>query len=300
MSDESPERTDFYEYDLLVQMDTAIGLYEQDRKSYWDARSDEEEWSPLKQLRDEADEIAKLMRKRACALQDVGDQSEVNAIYRVYHERMNEARALYDKYEQLLRSQHTKAECDEILRGVGEALVPDAEYSEDDDPLRLVWESLCIADAWEVVEGSHDRVRRLMQLERLVYEELAGSEMSGTSIRFLSLVSRNYVYGFSTECIAMCRSSLDMALRETITDEHCERAQIKRPKHGYSMASRILAAFHKENKLLEGKSGLHQAAQQVQERGNKAVHYEPNWDSDVLGTIRSTLRVISALSELPS
>ena len=297
MTNEAPERPGFYNFDVWCQLETAIDLYEQDREKYWQSRMEAEEWSALNLLRAEADEIAKLIRERAFALQNAGSQSDLNTIYRAYHERLDEEMRFFAEIETSIRSNDFDGNLDEYLRKLKDALV-NPEGMDADDPLHLIWERLCISDAWDTVGSILDRARRVLELERLIHEELGRAKPPQTAISFLSLVSRNYIYGFKPECIVMCRGALDTALRETVTDDHCKRAGQSATRHGFTMAHRIAAAFHNGNRLLAGRSGLYKEAQQVQERGNKVIHYQPDATADVLGTIRSTLRVIDALSEL--
>lgn len=300
MSDDSEDRGE-YEFNLCTLLQGCVDTYEQAREKYWQSRLDAEEWSQLNQDRRDADEIAKLIRNRAYALRNVGSQSELNDIYRVYHEKIDE------KVQSLAECKDNPQVKDAILNGIlpknifddlwKSIIDPGMPLDNEEDPVSLIWERICIDDAWYMAASMDDRIPRIFELERLIYEELGTEEPPEPSVRFLSLISRNYIYGFDTECVVMCRSAIDTAFRETISDEHCKRAGRRRGKHGFHLADRICAAFHQGNHLLEGRSDLYKSAQEVQERGNKVVHYDPDATKDVLGTIRSSLRVINALSE---
>jgi len=305
MENETSDRKGYYEFDLIIKLQTTIDEYEQDREKYWRERLNAEEWTALNQARGDADEIAKLIRDRADGLRNIGSVSELNYIYRVYHEKIDE------KIQSLAEAKNNPHLQDAISRGLvpkdflegmwkSHVIGPTLGFGleGEDDPVSLICERLCINDAWDVVGSMRDRIERIFQLERLIYEELGTGEPPETSVRFLSLISRNYIYGFDTECVVMCRSAIDTAFKQAVTDEHCERAGRKSGKHGFHLADRICAAFHPENRLLDGRSDLYKSAQEVQERGNKAVHYDPDATKDVLGTIRGALRVINTLSEI--
>ena len=292
-SDKPPE----YQVALWVQLNTVINLYKLDREAYWTARLEGEEWSPLKQLRQDADDIAAAIRKRALALRNVVDSSELNAIYTAYRHAKEEAQTRWAEYRSRLRESLSKEQADKLLRQLESILPTEPDPEEEvDTPLRLIWERLCIDDAWDVVDTIPERVRRTLELERLIDDVLGQSHPPEACIGFLSLISRCYIYGFDTECVVMCRSAIDTAFRERVTDEHCQKAH--RQRLYLTLSDRIQAAFDPVNNLLVGKPDLYRAAQEVQDRGDKAVHYDPYATKDVLGTIDRALRVVKALSEL--
>lgn len=182
---------------------------------------------------------------------------------------------------------------------VGDLLPPDETI---DSPIRLVWEAMCVEDAWDVVSGIERRVRRQFELERLVDELVSVPHHAESCGAFLSLVSRCFVYGFDAECVAMCRGAMEQAFQEKVTYEHCELAGRRwdpKRKSDSHLADRIWAAFVPVNGLLVGRTDVHAAADRVKLRGDAAVHKGPGVTSDILGTIRDTLVVIDALASLP-
>lgn len=87
-----------YEWDLDGQLGICLQQFEQSRERYWQERLDADEWSALNQLRRDADEIAAAIRKRALALQNVGDISELKSIHQAY---LHERQAAEDRYAEL-------------------------------------------------------------------------------------------------------------------------------------------------------------------------------------------------------
>src|SRR5690606_34257689 len=103
-----PEDRGWYEFDLWVQLGTIVDLYAMAREDYWRGRLEAEDWTPLKQLREVADDAAVLIRKRAMALRNFGEASELNAIYHAYQHEREDAR-------ERAREQNTRLETS--LRG---------------------------------------------------------------------------------------------------------------------------------------------------------------------------------------
>jgi len=109
---------------------------------------------------------------------------------------------------------------------------------------------------------------------------------------FLRRVSRCYLWGFDPECIILCRSVLDTAFREAVSDERCESA-LGLPKGcEFSLSNRIEVAYKKG--LISRRA--RQAAHRVKHRGNKAVHDNPRATQDVHGTVVDTLTVLKAIA----
>lgn len=285
----------WYDCDLDVHLETVIDAYEQARQERCASRLDEEEWSLVQQLRTDADRIAAAIRGRAFALRNVASDSELNDIYQSYRHERDEAEADFKKFTDLIRRTLPKEEAERLISSVGSLwdADPDPEEIESNRPLRLVWERLCIEDAIDAIAQQRPRVRRILKLERLIDQELGRDQPPEPCAQFLALVSRSYIHGFVPECVVMCRSAMETAFREAILPEHC-----KRVSRGENLAGRIHAAFAPENALLADEPSLYRAAQEVKERGDKVVHYEAEGVKDALGTIRSALRVIKALSRL--
>lgn len=109
---------------------------------------------------------------------------------------------------------------------------------------------------------------------------------------FVQLVARSYVWGFDAECIAMCRSALEQALRKRVTYDMCE-GQLGERNRGedYSFSDRICVA-KKEGLLSEE---LAKTVDDVRLRGNKIVHDDVNLTQKIDEVFRGTFIVIYAL-----
>jgi len=299
MADELQPDAGEYNFDLWIKLETTIDMYEQDRTEYWDKRLESEEWTPLKQLRQDSDEIAKLIRKRALALQDIGQPTELNAIYQsIEHAKER----LVSRLTQGDTAALPEGALNAILqRGLFKFLSSESQHTDDgqgdnisDAPMKLIWERLWIDDAWDVVLGIRQRSFRIWELERLVERLFSALQPPEPCARFLSLISRCYVFGFTPECVAMCRAGMEQAFRDRITEEHCQQAGQSRD----TLAGMIETAFHKSLGLIPWDPKLYQAAQAVRDRGKKVLHYDPDATKDALGTIEAALKVIGALSKI--
>lgn len=280
-----------YNFDLLTQLETTIDLYQQSRESYWQARFEGEDWSPLKQLLMDADELARLIRERGEALRNIGSPADTSAIYKLYVQAEERLGIDWTTLQDRIREIFPKPQAEELISDLRVELADGSP--EDPSPMRLVWERLCIDDAWTSVSSIPERAKRTLALETLVRDLLGRDAPPVPCRRYLSLVSRCFVFGFDSECIVMCRSAMEVALRDIVTEQHCRRAG--RNRDDPTLDDLIFAAFSPANSLLAGMPDLYSAAQEVKERGNKAVHGDPDAVRDVFGTIRSALRIIDAL-----
>jgi hypothetical protein len=289
-----------YEWDLDVQLHTCIDTFENERSRYWENRLNAEEWSALNQLRRDADEIAESIRKRAFALQNLGDTPDLNRIHQAYLQEKEAAANRFAELERIAREKLPPNMGEDILQAFRAAIEneePDPQETTD-RPLHLIWESLCTEDARETVGGIRDRVRRIFRLERVIADILGNKPPPESSVEFLSLVSRCYIFGFVPECVMVCRSAMEAAFRHKISDEHCERAGQRRNHFGYDLAARIEAAFDPRNGLLAlpVQKRVYDAATRVRLRGKKTIHEQADATKDALGTLRDALSVIDALS----
>ncbi|MBM3271480.1 MAG: DUF4145 domain-containing protein [Candidatus Sericytochromatia bacterium] len=283
-----------YGFDLPDKLRTVVDSYQLAREAYWRSRLKGEDWTPSRQLLKDADAIAKLIHDRARSLQNVGTATDVNQVHSLYIaacERLN--REYSDLDEQLREAGLSRAQRDELLSSLTR---PNSSGPRQDHPFQVVRESLWIAEAWDAVESIVERAERCIQLERLVRDTLGTRRAPGPCLRYLSLVSRCFVNGLDTECVAMCRAALETALKDAVTDEHRARAQ--RHRDDPTLSDLICAAFHPSNQLLNGQHALQKAAEQVKLRGNKAVHGYPGIANDVLETIEMLLTLVDALAGL--
>jgi hypothetical protein len=136
------------------------------------------------------------------------------------------------------------------------------------------------------------RVRRVCQLEELVRAEFPKCHAPRVSAQFLQRVARCFIAGFETECVILCRSAIDVAFRDAVSDELVQQQSQRRY---ITLRLRADAACPD---IID--TATLQAAVRVIERGNKAVHYEPLLQVNVIDTIRDALHVIDKLGSRPN
>ncbi|MCJ7730630.1 MAG: hypothetical protein MUO27_12260 [Sedimentisphaerales bacterium] len=281
MGDLPPEESKGdYEYDLHLLLNGPIDTYEQDRKNYWAGKG------PGYQIEyDRAERFAKFVLEGVKNLTSAQKIDEDLAALQyeatkedVIQERFDEKLRNIKTYKDL--SKEEKEEIFQILKEFPEK--PDSENS----PLHLVWERFCIDLAWEAIDKMEKGANRMFNL----YKLMLTFRPSRSTIGFLLRLSRCYIWGFDPECVILCRSVLDTALREKISPEICEK-HFGRRQFGFNLSDRIHAA---------AKEGLIDDATKsktlkVKERGDKAVHYQPDITKDVWGTICDTVSVLEVL-----
>ena len=157
--------------------------------------------------------------------------------------------------------------------------VTDVELLEQLPAFRAAWESLTISlTETAVCDVAGQAMRHIQLLDLLLKEEPPRSVH-----RYLRLVSRCFLSGFEAECVICCRSAIDEALQEALTEEGC------------SIPARIMAA--RKHGLLSDEG--QKKALEVVSRGNKAVHGDPYATRDVFETLQYTLAVIRELTAPP-
>jgi len=131
---------------------------------------------------------------------------------------------------------------------------------------------------------------KLISLFR-VLSYLESFTLNKSVLDFLRLVIRNYVWGFDTECVILCRSAMEMAIRERISDEMCEK-HLGNRRGQYTLVDRIAVAG-KENLLSDKEVKV---AHSIRERGNTALHKDPGVTKDIIGTIKMTTVLIGTMT----
>ena len=129
-----------------------------------------------------------------------------------------------------------------------------------------------------LVSSLHHRVARTQEI---VWEAVI-AELSPRVAGYLGRLGRCYVAGFDAEVVILCRSVLDVALRDALGDGVDAKM---------SMAGREKEAISRGLLTDEGAA----AVQEVRLRGNAAVHEEPASTEIVRSTIDSTIRVLEEL-----
>jgi hypothetical protein len=282
-----------YDFDLPNKLEGTLWAYRDAREAYWKGRVeslDSEGWSATTDLIRDADEIARLICGRAQSLQNAGSASDVNQIHQLYEAACERYRQDYVVLQQqLLDAGLSRRQVDELIRSITE---PEKSGPRQADPFQLVREALWIEDAFDVVPTIPERAERRLRLERLVRDVLGKKRAPAACLRYLSLVSRCYIYGLDCECVAMCRAAMEQAFKERVTEAHLRLAG--RMKDQPTLSDRIQAAVHVANRLIPPE--LQQPADDVRLRGDKAVHYQTDVVDDVLGTIESLLVVVDGLA----
>jgi len=112
-------------------------------------------------------------------------------------------------------------------------------------------------------------------------------------LKYLKHVLRCYVWGLKPECIILCRSVLDVAVHDIITDELCKKYGGSLQKN-FSFDDRI--KIIKKLKLLD-KDSI-KRVDKIRCRGNKCVHGDMEAVQDIEGTIIDTFKALIALCEV--
>lgn len=127
-----------------------------------------------------------------------------------------------------------------------------------------------------ILENAPNRAVDLLKL-------LAAASPEQSTEDFLRLVSRCYIWGFGAECVILCRSSLESALREK------HRSLRKDPPN--TLFKMIKSAATERWLDREG----FKAANAVRHRARILVHDSAAARTDVLDTMRKTLGLIDQL-----
>jgi len=276
----------FYNYDLITQLGTQVDSYEQDRRKYWENQESEAPgWSAMKF--DRAERFAKGVLKNAEQLIPV---HEIKDDMLDLNYEMSRLPDLDRVILGILISDLPKDEKhDAILKFLQNA--PEAPSSES-SPLRLVWERFVIDLSWDAVEKIEEGASRIFRL----YELVLRSAPSEPTQKFLSRLSRCFVWGFDPECVILCRAVIDTSFRDAVSDEICEKHCGKNDRHVFTLSNRIQAA-RKEGMIDEDTKIK---AFKVKDRGNEAVHNQPDFTKDVWDTVCRTVDVLEALGKQSS
>jgi hypothetical protein len=133
--------------------------------------------------------------------------------------------------------------------------------------------------AWEFCTSTAEMAARVLELSN----EVVLGEPNEAVRRYLKRLSRAFVLGLFPECVMLCRSVLENALRqrfdmeeEMVKPDLKRKIQFARTKGWISEADAV-------------------SAHDVRNRGNTAVHNDPEVTAEVLDTIQKTMRVVRAL-----
>ena len=127
--------------------------------------------------------------------------------------------------------------------------------------------------------------RRCLEINSLVIKESPGEPV----LKFIRRLTRCYIAGFDPETVILCRAVLESAVRDRYSREEKAFPQAAPGK------SQMLARLRKAEDWGWISRRSFNAARDVWERGNKAVHEDPTATSAVLETVQATMAVLEDL-----
>jgi len=271
----------FYDYDLINNLETQVDLYEQDRQIHWENQSETGTIDSALKL-DRAERFAKTVLKNSEQLIPV---QEIDADLSSLQYEINRVPEFEKKWNDIVNSDLPEDKIHESLRELFKDR-PEEPQSEE-SPLRLLWERFVIDMSWEAIRKIEEGASRIFRLYKLVLI----SAPSESTQRFLSRLSRCFVWGFDPECIILCRAVIDTAFRDTVSDEVCEK-HFGKNGYEFNLSKKIQAAY-KEGIINDQ---IKNKAFRIKNRGDKAVHYQPDITRNVWETICDTLAVLEEIT----
>jgi hypothetical protein len=269
--------------DLQFYMESMIDMHSQDRNAYWSEGPDR------KIQFEQAERFGALVKNASDTLVHAGPtEHDLQALDYEVAKSSKEMQNEYGRKLQELIPQLMNMSNDErlaALKKLNDELSP-SDPDDKDSPLRLTWERLFIDAAWDSIS----RIRNCASRRFELYNLRLVARPSRPTLPFLARVCECYLWGLDSECVVMCRSVLDTAFRETVTNAMCSEHLGPR-KYEFTMSERIRSA-HKAGIIDDATKDR---ALIIKERGDKSIHYQPNITKDVLGTINDTICVLNAL-----
>jgi hypothetical protein len=277
-----------YRHDLVVGLETEIQNWQDEREQYWAGLLEEAPSALADVIYDQAERFATAVLTNTEQLLSTEQLDDDLRTLDGAASAMKEWEHMYNREaKEIMDSKESWDNKGKRLADLFRQRPPDAK--DENSPLRLVWERLCIQMAESAVAKIETGADRIVQLYRLVLQ----SSPSVSTRAFLSRLSRCYIFGFDCECVILCRSVIDTAFRKKVSDQICERHLGKRRRCQFTLTDRIHAAW-KEG-ILDNK--MKDIVVAVKQRGDKAVHYQPDITKDVWQTIRDTVIVLEKLHQ---
>ncbi len=112
-------------------------------------------------------------------------------------------------------------------------------------------------------------------------------------LNYLKRVFRCYVWGLKPECVILCRSVLDVALSEKITDRLCAKYGDDL-QFNYTLEDRIKTV----EKLKLFDRDFVRRLNDIRFRGNKCVHGDMETVHDIKGTVVDTCKALITICEV--
>ena len=218
MIHKTKNKKELYENDLANNVGTIVNEYENDRERFWASKGPD-----YKIEYDKAERFAQFVLKGTENLANTQKIEEDMASFQYEATKENVAEKEFNgKSRSIMKPGKTpsKEEIEKIknlaLKFIEE--LPEEPRNEN-SPLRLVWERFCIDLGYEAEKKIDEGADRIFKLYRL----MLSSPPSRPTIGYLLRLSRCYIWGFDLECIILCRSVLDTAFRDKISDDICEK-----------------------------------------------------------------------------
>lgn len=253
-----------YRNSLKNHIKTAIEQWENDRRNSW--------------LRPEVPETI---------------QKAIDDLWEAFGEPPHEKQELFEMIEELAQAIISTSNNPEKSGALGK--FSGHNFGESVELFKYVEEHLAIYLAKNFINKINKAAYRLVRLEYPL-TIMENFKMNKIIADFLTLVTRNYVWGFDAECIILCRSTMEKAIEDKVTNEMCENILRKRlgKNQYYTLSDRIKVA-QKEG-LIDKE--IVEIAHDIKEMGNSVLHDGPNLKlkKTVFKTIRDTIRVISIMT----
>jgi hypothetical protein len=277
----------YYEHDLMTWLEIQIMNYEYDRQKYWGGVLSEGEYGFMSRVYEQAERFADAVLTSAETLLSAEHKDDGPRHLRQETERIRGFPEYFNIVSKRIWDSDISVE--EKCRRMKELFHEHPADPEDENsPLRLVWERLFIDLAQKAINRTDEGTKRMFQLYGLVLQ----THPSPATQKFLSRLGRCYIWGFDPECVMLCRSVIDTAFGEAVSDDLCE----KHPRDGrvrLDLAHKIWIAC--EEGMID--KSTQRIADCVRLRGNTAIHGQPDATKDVFGTIRDTVAVLERLAK---
>jgi predicted RNA-binding protein len=165
------------------------------------------------------------------------------------------------------------------------------DYKSYPDFIGFVEEKIEITLAKEVIHKIKTAAQRLVNLENdlTAYGRL---KLSKNLKNFIEIVIQSYIWGYDAQCIIICRSAMENALRSAIDYETLIKHFGTNSKGTFFSLTDFIAAAKKENIIRERNA---KNANTVRTRANAILHKDPRLTEDTEWIIFHTTDIISEI-----
>jgi hypothetical protein len=279
----------FYEFDLIINLESIVGAYSDDRQFYWQTQENEK-LGDVSIRFERAERFAEAILKNT---EKLIPEKEIDEELSVFQDEFQKylsrwerlAKMTVDEFKDISKLP-TQEEREAAIREINKGIPEDPDCKESS--LHIIWERFVIDMSWDAIGKIREGALRIFKL----YELMLKSSPSEATQKFLSRLTRCYVWGFDPECIIMCRAVIDAAFKDRIPNKICKKYFVENDSYDFTLSNRIVAAY-KEGII--GKE-IRVKAFDVKEQGDDAVHYKPDITKDVWETICLTLDVLKKIT----